>query len=227
MRKIALLLLLATGFASLSFAQKTNDAGLWCTLNVDKSLNKKFGIFLTEEYRMRENLSQVNLFYTDLGVSYKPVDFLKISVAYRCIEKIVADNSVSFRHRGMLDIVLKKKFGQFSCSYRQRIQAEVRNVYSSEIGNIPEWYSRNKFQIKYDLGKPVTPYIGAEYRYQINNPRLVEGNGVWSRARYFVGLDYTKSDRTSFGVYYLLQREYNLSAPQNLYILGLEYSLSF
>ena len=142
MRKVALLFLLIAGFASQSFAQTTNDAGLWCTFNVDKSLNKKFGVFLTEEYRVRENFTANNLFYTDLGVFYKPADFLKISLAYRCIEKFQLDNTISFRHRGMLDITLKKKFGQFACSYRQRIQAEVRNVYSSESGNIPEWYSR-------------------------------------------------------------------------------------
>lgn len=227
MRKFALLLLLTTGFASQSFAQATNDAGLWCTFNVDKSLNKKFGVFLTEEYRVRENFSANNLFYTDLGVFYKPADFLKISLAYRCIEKFQLDNTISFRHRGMLDITLKKKFGQFAFSFRERIQAEVRNVYSSESGNIPEWYSRNKFQLKYDLGKPVTPYIAAEFRYQINNPRMSDSQHLWHRNRYFVGLDYKKSDRNSFGVYYMIQQEFNVSAPQNLYILGLEYSLSF
>ena len=86
MRKIALVFLLISGFASQSFAQATNDAGLWCTFNVDKSLNKKLGVFLTEEYRMRENFSATNLFYTDLGVSYKPADFLKISVTFLCGE---------------------------------------------------------------------------------------------------------------------------------------------
>lgn len=227
MKKIAFLLSLAIGFASQSFAQTTNDAGLWCTFNIDKSLNKKFGVFLTEEYRVRENFSQNNLFYTDFGFSYKPANFLKISLAYRCIEKFTEDNTISFRHRGMIDIALKKKFGQFAFSFRERIQAEVRNVYSSEIGNLPEWYSRNKIQIKYDLKKPITPYIGCEFRYQINNPRAIESNKLWSRGRYFVGLDYKKSDRNTFGVFYLLQKEWNVSAPQNLYILGLEYSLSF
>lgn len=227
MKKIALLFLLISGFSLQSFAQVTNDAGLWCTFNVDKNLNKKFGVFLTEEYRMRENYTAINLFYTDLGVFYKPTDFLKISLAYRSIEKFQDDNTISFRHRGMLDISLKKKFGKFAVSYRLRTQAEVRNVYSSEIGNLPEWYSRNKFQIKYDLGKPVTPYIAAEFRYQIRNPRAVDGDNLWSRSRYFVGLDYKKSDRNSFGLYYMIQQEYNISAPQNLYILGLEYSLTF
>lgn len=227
MRKIAIIFLISIGFVSQSNSQTTNDAGLWCTFNVEKNLNPKFGIFLTEEYRLRENFSQNNLFYTDLGFFYKPADFLKISLAYRCIEKFQDDNTISFRHRGMLDITLKKKFGNFSASYRQRIQAEVRNVYSSEIGNLPEWYSRNKFEVKYDLDKPITPYVAIELRYQINNPRAIESNNVWSRNRYFVGLDYKKNDVSTFGLYYMIQKEFNVSAPQNQYIIGLEYKLSF
>lgn len=226
MKKIAILFLFSIGITSNSFAQATEDAGLWCTFNLEKNINQKFTLFLTEEYRVRENFSQTNLFYTDLGLSYKPADFIKISLSYRCVEKFIEDNAISFRHRGMLDIALKRKFGNFAISYRQRIQAEVRNVYSSEIGNLPEWYSRNKFQIKYDFDKPVTPYVATELRYQINNPRMIESNGVWSRARYFVGMDYKKSDRNTFGAFYMIQREWNVSAPQNLFILGLEYTLT-
>ncbi|HLC83267.1 MAG TPA: DUF2490 domain-containing protein [Bacteroidia bacterium] len=226
MKRIPLVFFILIGVTSNSSAQATDDAGLWCTFNVEKNLTQKFALFLTEEYRVRENFSQNNLFYTDLGLSYKPADFIKISLSYRCVEKFVEDNTISFRHRGMLDIALKKKFGNFAVSYRQRIQAEVRNVYSSDIGNLPEWYSRNKFQIKYDLDKPITPYIATELRYQINNPRSVESDKMWHRCRGFVGLDYKKNDRNTFGVFYMIQKEWNVSEPQSLYILGLEYTLT-
>jgi hypothetical protein len=208
------------------FAQISNDAGLWTTFNIDKKVKKNFAVFATEEFRLRENFTRLNLFYTDLGFSLKPFSFLKVSLAYRTIQKNTKENTFSFRHRLMLDITLKKKVGMFALSYRQRIQSEVRDVYSSDFGDIPEWYSRNKFEIKFDLNKPITPYIAAEFRYQINNPRLVEANNTWHRNRYFVGLDYKRNDKNSFGIYYMIQQEYNVSAPQNLYILGLEYDLS-
>jgi hypothetical protein len=86
--------------------------------------------------------------------------------------------------------------------------------------------SRNKFTVKLDLDKPVQPYIGAEFRYQISNPRAMESDGLWHRSRYVAGIDYKKSDKHTFGLYYLVQQEYNVSAPQNLYIVGIEYSLS-
>ncbi len=225
MKKLIVFFLTTTPILSTS-AQTTKDAGLWTTINIEKKINKKFGIFLTEEYRVRENFTRTNLFYTDLGGYIKPFSFLKVSLAYRSIEKFQIDNSISFRHRAMLDISLKKKFGSFDLSYRQRIQSEVRNVYSSDIGSIPEWYSRNKFAVKYDLDKPITPYLAVEFRYQINNPRSVESNKQWHRNRYFAGINYKRNDKNSFGLYYMIQQEFNVSAPQDLYIIGLEYSLS-
>lgn len=207
-------------------SQTTNDAGLWTTFNIEKKIKKNFSIFLTEEYRVRENFSQTNLFYTELGAEVRPLNFLKVSLAYRMIEKYLSDETFSYRHRLMLNINLKHKFGSFVLSYRQRLQAEARNVYSSDIGSIPEWYSRNKFELKYDLDKPITPYIATEFRYQINNPRAVDANRLWHRGRYIAGVNYKKNDKHTFGLYYLIQREFNVSSPQNIYIVGLEYTLS-
>ncbi|MES2286831.1 MAG: DUF2490 domain-containing protein [Bacteroidota bacterium] len=220
------LLFCGKDYGGASFAQSTNDAGLWATFNVQKELKKNVSVFITEECRLRENFSRLNLFYTDLGVAIRPFKFLKVSLAYRMIDKFLLDNTFSYRHRLMLDITLKKKSGAFSLSYRQRLQSEVRNVYSSASGTIPEWYSRNKFELKYDMDKPVRPYIAAEFRYQINDPRNVESEGLWHRNRYIIGLDYKKNDRNTFGVYYLIQNEFNVSAPENIYIVGLEYTIS-
>lgn len=209
-----------------AFAQSTNDAGLWTTLNIQKDLKKNVSVFLTEECRLRENFSRLNLFYTDLGVAVRPLKFLKVSLAYRMINKFVDDNTFSYRHRLMLDITVKKKTRQFSLSYRHRLQSEVRNIYSSADGSVPEWYSRSKFELKYDNDRPVRPYIAAEFRYQINDPRNVESDKTLHRQRYIVGLDYKKNDRDTFGIYYLIQNEFNVSAPENIYIVGLEYTLT-
>jgi hypothetical protein len=219
-------LLIALGAMSNVFGQATDDAGLWATFNLDKKLNDKFSLFATEEFRLRENFGRVNLFYTDLGVEYRPAKVLKVALSYRLIEKNLDDDSYSYRHRFMLDITLKKKFGKFVLAYRHRLQREVRNIDTSPNGYLPEWYSRNKFTVKLDLDKKISPYIAAEFRYQISNPRAIESDGLWHRSRYSAGLDYKVNKKNAFGLYYLVQQEYNVSAPQNLYIVGIEYSLS-
>jgi len=226
MKKTVLLFFVSFSFLEQNFAQSSNDLGLWTTLNIEKKIKKDVVILFTEEYRRKENFTRTNLFYTDIGVEVHPLKFLKISLAYRMIEKYLIENTFSYRHRLMLNITLKHKFGDFSFSYRQRLQSEVRDVYSSESGSMPEWYSRNKIELKYDLNKLVQPYIGAEYRYQFIDPRNVESNNYWHRQRYFIGLDYKKDDKNTFGIYYLIQNEFNVSSPNNICIIGLEYSLS-
>lgn len=225
LKKINLLFLIVSGLNAICFSQPTNDAGLWTTFTIEKEFKNNTTVFLTEEYRLKENFTRTNLFYTDIGVSVRPVKPLKISLSYRSIEKYILDNTFSFRHRLMLDILVKQKIGNYIFAFRERIQSEVRNIYSSDNGAIPEWYSRSKIQVKYDLHKPITPYIAAELRYQINNPRNIESNRLWHRQRYSAGIDYKQNDRNTFGLYYLIQNEFSVSSPQNLYIVGVEYTL--
>ena len=225
-KKAILLFLLAISFSCTVFSQPVNDAGLWLTFNLEKKLNKRLELFATQEYRRNENFSKTNLFYTDLGMSVKPFGFLKVSASYRFIQKRLEDDSYSYRHRLMLDILFKKKLGKITGSFRERIQAEVRDVYCSEKGKSPEWYSRNKIELKYDLDKPFSPYAFVEFRYQLSNPRDVESDQTWHRVRYALGIDYKINEKNALAVYYLIQRGFNVSAPQNLYIVGLAYTWS-
>lgn len=209
-----------------SNSQVIKDAGLWTTLNLEKKFNKKVSFFLTEEFRMRENITRLNLFYTDLGFSYKPKDFIKLSLSYRNIQKYSIDNTFSYRHRFTFDVVLKAKLDKMALSYRQRFQTEYRDIQTSANGMLPEWFARSKFEAKYDLGTKLTPYLSVEFRYQIKAPRQVESDGTWHRIRYAGGINYEIDKRNTFGAYYLIQNEFNVSSPQYQYIIGLEYSIS-
>jgi hypothetical protein len=202
------------------------DAGMWNTISIEKEITKKFSLILDEEIRLRDNFSQLNLLYTNFGASYKIIKGLKVALIYRLIEKYEGTNyTFSFRNRLMLDISYRYKIQDFSISYRSRLQYEVRNYYSSDKGKLPEKFWRNKFEVKYDINK-FTPYVGVELRYQMNDPRNQLADGGWHRARYFIGVDYDINKRNSVGIYYLIQREYYVVDPMDLYILGLQYSLT-
>ena len=202
------------------------DAGSWNTFNIEYKLNSKINALFTEELRFKENFSRLNLLYTNLGLEYKVNDNIKAAFIYRFIEKYQDDNSFSFRHRLMFDLTLKKKIGNISLSYRHRLQAEERDIYSSKDGYVPEWYSRNKITLKYDTDKRYTPYFAIELRYQIRDPRDWESDKTWHRSRYCLGLDYKVNKKSTLGLYYLIQQEFNVVTPQDLYIVGLEYSIS-
>jgi hypothetical protein len=208
------------------YSQAYPDAGSWNTFNLDKEISKKITALFTQECRIKENFSRLNLFYTNLGIEYKVAKNFKAALVYRWIDKYQDDNTFSFRHRLMLDLTVKHKFGRFTASYRNRTQVEKRDIYSSENGKVAEWYSRNKFALKYDLNRKFTPYASVEFRYQIHDRRNIESESTWHRSRYALGCDYNINTRNTFGVYYLVQQEYNVLLPNDLYIIGLEYSLS-
>jgi len=145
---------------------------------------------------------------------------------YRWIDKFQDDNTFSYRHRLMFDLTFKSKLGKFNFSYRNRTQVELRDIYSSDNGSIPEWYSRNKIEVKYDMGKRCVPFASAEFRYQICDYRNVESDNTWHRVRSVLGAEYKINAKNTFAAYYLIQREYHVVSPQDQYIVGLEYTLT-
>jgi hypothetical protein len=220
-----LILLLSSALPAL--AQEEEDAVLWTTINLEKKLNRRFSVQLTEEFRLRDNMGRLNLFYTDLALNWKTCNWLKTSLSYRWINKYSPEGFFSNRHRLSLDLIFRKKAGDFAFSYRHRLQAEVRDLGRSINGNLPEWYSRNRFEIKYDAANRLQPYAFVELRYQLRNPRRQESDGYWHRNRYALGVQYEIDKRSNLGLYYLIQREINVSKPQQLYVLGLEYNFQF
>jgi hypothetical protein len=208
-------------------AQEEQDAVMWSTFNLEKKLSRKFSVQLTEEFRLRDNMRRLNLFYTDVSLNWKTADWLKVSLSYRWIDKYLQEGYFSYRHRLSLDLVFRRKWKDFIVSYRHRLQAEVRDLNRSADGHLPEWYSRNRFEVKYDAGSSLQPYASLELRYQIRDPRMQESDGYWHRNRYAIGIQYELNKFSNLGLYYLIQREFNVSDPQQLYVTGLEYSYQF
>jgi hypothetical protein len=68
MKKFVVCCLLFVVSQTIVHSQNYEDLGLWATLDVQKNLNNNFSVFLTQEMRLKENLSMLNLFYTDVGI---------------------------------------------------------------------------------------------------------------------------------------------------------------
>jgi hypothetical protein len=207
-------------------AQDNTNYGMWNTFSIEKELSKKASLFLDEELRLKDSYSRLNLLYTNLGVSYKPLKGLKVSLIYRCIEKYKKSDEFSFRHRLMLDVGYKYRLSNWTFAYRSRFQSEVRDYLSDDDGKTPEWFWRNKVEVKYTFLKKYSPYLGTELRYQIKDPRNPAYDEGWHRIRMFGGLDYSINANNSIGIYYLVQQEFNVESSQQLQILGLQYSLT-
>ncbi len=202
------------------------DAGLWNTINVSYRLNKKWSLLFTQELRLRENYSRLNLLYTNLGVSYNLYKGLKTAIIYRHIDKFLLDNTFSFRNRFMWDLSYKYDgLKNWTFSYRHRAQIEWMDYLTSLLGKEPQLFSRNKFEVAYEFGK-WSPNISSELRIQITDPRNNEDDDNLSRNRTIYGLDYSLNDAVKLGAYYLYQKEFNTVTPQIIHIVGLECNLN-
>lgn len=207
----------------------TEDAGMWATVTIQKSLTKRMSLTLDEELRMRENYQRINLFYSNLGLSYKFKKNIKGEFSYRAIQKVALDQTVSYRHRLQFDLTLKTKINFFTVSGRVRYQTEVQEFYSSRKGKIPENFLRFKIEIKAETGKLYSPYISSELRYQINSPRgkLPDYNMGFHRIRNIAGIEFKLTKRKTLNLYYVIQREFDIVRPENIYITGIQYIYEF
>lgn len=211
-----------------SYCQKVfKDAGMWNTLSFKHKFNKKFTLLITEEFRLKENYTQVNLTYTELGVEYTYNKNIKTSLVYRNIQKYQYQNPLSYRNRIQWDIGLKKSFGRFGINYRHRLQGEVKDYFTNETGHFKEWFSRHKVGVKYDINDKWNLAISGEYRLQISDPRSPEYNLDFHRQRYQAGVTYKITNKQDIGVYYLYQNEFGIQNLTDIYILGIEYAFEF
>lgn len=226
--RLALCTLVLALVAAAPARAQHSDLGNWNTFSFSKGFLDKFSADFDLELRMRDNLSRLNLIYTNWGISYKPVKFFKLSLVYRWIDKYRSEGLFGTRHRFFTDLAFRAKPGRFTLVYRARFQWEYRDArsYGDEFGKQPESYWRNKFDIKYKLNDHWTPYVGTELRFQMHNPRFTYTDKLWDRQRIYAGADYEINHNNSVGAYYLIQREFNVVDPESLYIIGLQYSLS-
>lgn len=211
------------------YAQKVYpDFGMWNTVSVEKKINKKVSLSIDEEFRLKENLSKINLFYTNFGFNYKLSKKLKASLIYRNTQKAVDGRGYDIKHRLMLDVVYKEKLSKkFQFQFRQRFQFENNNIYSSRDGKYIESFLRSKFELGYNYTKKIKAYISEELRFQLHDPRNPESDYGLHRFRTALGLDYNLNSANSVGIYYLVQNEIRVYKPNELFIFGLQYGFQF
>jgi Protein of unknown function (DUF2490) len=201
------------------------DFGIWNTLNVSYRVNSKWTLLFTQEWRLRENASRLNLLYTNFGASYNLYKGLKTGLIYRHIDKYLETNQFSFRNRLMWDVSYKKDVNRWNFSTRHRLQVEWTDFLTSDLGREPQWFSRIKAEVGYEIGK-FTPNISTEFRAQWTDPRNNEDDDNLSRNRTIFGLDYQLNNAIKLGTYYLYQAEFNTVTPQIINIVGLECNIN-
>ena len=192
------------------FAAINNQS--WSSLNfkIDAPFSTKLNI--EQSLRFEDNLSQFKQTFTEISISYKINDLMRIDIPYRySIYKNKTKNRISIGSSIKLN---KKKIGT---KYRLKFQ----NIKESD--KPIEITFRNKFTISYKVKKKIEPFIA----YEIFNPYENRIRGI-DETRISLGSQIKINKKRYIKFYYIHKKEDLLKAKNNsLYILGLDYSLSF
>lgn len=202
-------------FIPLVLQAQVNDAGLWTSISLEKKLTKKWSLHFSEELRFNENISELGTAYSELTGEFRLNKILSISAGYRFILKRQVDDFYSTRHRYLVNVNVKNKFGTVSSNFRARFQSEYTDINSSDDGIVPVNYLRTKLSLKYNTSKKYIPYISGETFFHLNGPEGV----LMDALRIGAGVEYEFSKRSSIEIGYLIDREIQVNDPLTGYII--------
>ena len=138
---------------------------LWSGISVEKKLNKKFSMNVNAQTRFVEDLSYMQTYLGELGISYKVSKKLEISGNYRFINRRKNETKLFInRHRFYGDVSYDQKIGFLKLDYRFRYQHQFKDN-DGEIG-FDASYLRNKLELAYPNSSKFTPYISGDLFYE-------------------------------------------------------------
>lgn len=223
-----LLLLNTVLFSSLNYAQSGDkDWASWSTIGVEYELNNRWSFGLEEQFRLKENFSEVDNFFTQISAEYKVFKNFKIGVGARYIRN--NDNTGNIQgyenyFRFQIDAMYKHEINNFKIGYRLRYQNKNELGVSYDEGDYANQNIRFKTSLEYNFKKwKLDPKFSAEV---FNKFQEGDDNG-FNKYRLTLGTDYKIKNFGKLGVFYRFEKELNVDFPDTTNILGLKYTYSF
>jgi hypothetical protein len=202
---------------------QVSDAGLWMSVNIEKKLNPVISLCFTEEVRMYENITEVGEVYSDIGLDYRFAKRFKVSANYRFIRQKRLDDTYKTRHRYYFDFSYKEKLKPVSLIARVRYMSQDNDLFLPGEGSVPKDHIAPKLTIKYNPGNRIEPYASAEFFFRVNDP----AGKSFDQSRITAGLGYTITRMHALDLHYSITNEYNVKYPENDYVIGVGYFLTF
>ncbi len=192
------------------------DTVMRFSATVEKKINKEFRAFVNPE--MRTDGFNPNRYLFELGVKYKPIDYLSLTPAYRIELREKNSGDLISVQRLRLDVGSGIELGDFEPSVRVRYSTSIR----------PDRETAHRLRYKLGLDYQIKKYLGADV-----SAELFHGLNLQEieKMRYAAGLSYRffrkkKKDLSQF-VLFKYRFDYYLNEYRNAHIFELGYKFSF
>lgn len=206
-------------FISTTALGQFKDAGLWSSVSLEYKPNKQMELSLAPEFRLNENLSQVNSWFSDFGVQYKLPNNLNIQAVYRVGYRSPMLEP-ELRQRLQFGVGYKFEMNDWSLSLVSRYQAALRLM--TDDGDpdlISTW--RNKVSMKYAGFKKWE--LGSAF--EIFNSQSDEHTLDLTDWRWTCSVEYKINKRNFISFGYLIQKNLVSKVPELDYIGLLSYKV--
>lgn len=196
-----------------------DDFGVWTEISLEKKINPRWEVSLTESIRLHENATTLSQHYTHLAGTCKISRAFSLTLAYRNSQRFNFDETIDYRHRAQLEAVYKRRLGQLGVELQERFQIRYDNIKREAGWEIPQIYYRTRLTLDYDLDSRFTPFASAEL--------FLDQSWFLDNIRLRAGFDYEFNKRNSARFYYMIDQDLQENDPLRLYALGLGYKFSF
>ena len=202
LRHIALIaLFLFSPFFSANAQEKEDVLMVWSTTTVTKSLGeeKKWTAGVMSEYRhqFHEGVSSINQYLVRPSIAYKALPWLSLKY-----QMDFAATYSGFHMRFLPEVAMTHKAGDFTLSYRQRVQTtwKVKAGTNSTV-------LRSRAKIDYRI--PETP-LGVHFAIEPYWCDFSKNSFAWfQKIRWYAGFDVKLTDNLTFTPEYLCQTYHN------------------
>ncbi len=202
-----------------------DDLGSSLSADITKRVIPGLNLSLEEDFRLRDNLSEVDRFSTTLELSYKPWKFLKLGGAYNLINYNHETKGWEVRHRYYFFATGSYRINRFTVSLRERFQSTYRvGVKETSKRANPKLYLRSRLEVEYDIRNcKFEPFASVELYNTLNDP---QGNKM-NKLKYTAGSKYKLNKRNSLQLYYRYVNFKDDDEGNGKHMIGLGYSYKF
>ena len=202
-----------------------DDLGSSLSADITKRIIPGLNLSLEEDFRLRDNLSEVDRFSTTLELSHKPWKFLKLGGAYNLINYNHETKGWEVRHRYYFFATGSYRINRFTVSLRERFQSTYRvGVKETSKRANPKLYLRSRLEVEYDIRNcKFEPFASVELYNTLNDP---QGNKM-NKLKYTAGSKYKLNKRNSLQLYYRYVNFKDDDEGNGKHMIGLGYSYKF
>ncbi len=199
------------------------DLQLWTGAGIEKTWRKTWTLSLEEEIRFKQDISEINNFFTEAGLQYRINKNFALEGGYRYTRDRKSDGSYETLTRYNLDLRYKGRLDFITIYYRLRYQKEVEGFNLLDQAADFEKYVRHRIRIRYNDLQKIKPYVSAEL-FQLFRP---DYNAELEYIRVVGGLVYEPGKIGSFDFGFGFNREFADLEPAMIYQFKVRYKYQF